>query len=872
MAVEPANCPKCKSRYNPTFEKCPFCATPRASSGSGLKAIPRTCPHCKRPINASFDTCPFCKKGVNEPVAAAAPAKPAPPRSQSFDDLEALTQKAAAAGLTRAARAAVEQVLHARTEPAPPAVDGPPLARDIAEAKLRLSTHGGLANFSSASVAAVDAYLTELLGGSPVTEVRRREFPDLDKIFGAYLGQLLVEKFGGTWQVDAAKLTQSRVTWPSGTSTSPFRYIQKRLERGSGQPVFGVFDEFRKGLVSHGDAKSLQEDSSAWFAQADRYALLSRRFDLAAQFVRFAISLGADTPANRVKLGTFLAQGGGSPDDALAEFEGALKSAPTSGEAWSGKAQVLAQRHQWPEALAAVNQALMMNSPQPAWFALKARIVRNLGLVDDALAAADESRRLDADAAEGWLESARALSMLGRLDEASRRLRRAVLLDPELVGGWVELGRVEERRERAHEAFKAYSRVKGHPRLSMEERVHADARLAVLGNDEHVLAETAAATHQRSGAADAVPEAQALVRKFPGSGRARRMLGALLLETGDAASALPELEKAIELLGDDGEAVSLKAHALFMLGKLPDALAFVTAALNRKPGDAKMLARQGALYVAQKKFPDALAALEAAVQADKEEAEGWRLKGDCEARMARTLEAVASYREYVERVPAWQSAEALRTRRALWDLEHPQSRVDMKQAAATAARAKDAMRAGRLSEAAGIYDEATRLDPFVGQVWFERGQCQSKLERSSEAVTSFHRAESLLGKRPDVIRERAQAQLQVGESQDALGAFDLLLELGDRTQDVWKGKLAALERLQRYEEALLVHERLVMTSGASPEALVGKADCLRALRRYDEALATYAQALAAAPGDEELVLKKSTLLSELGRTEEAYGS
>ena len=163
-------------------------------------------------------------------------------------------------------------------------------------------------------------------------------------------------------------------------------------------------------------------------------------------------------PAFRVGIGRlFLAKD--RTDEALRQFEAALRSDPRSVPALMGRAEALARLGQVLRAQADMEAALRLDPGNVAARLALARLYKGQGLLERA------GEQLRAAVRADGAFASEALTLLGELvlrggrpAEAERHLRRAVALRPEGAGSWSLLGMALEREGTFSEAIAAHRR------------------------------------------------------------------------------------------------------------------------------------------------------------------------------------------------------------------------------------------------------------------------------------------------------------------------------------------------------------------------------------------------------------------------------
>jgi Flp pilus assembly protein TadD len=215
-------------------------------------------------------------------------------------------------------------------------------------------------------------------------------------------------------------------------------------------------------------------------------------------------------------------------------------------------------------------------------------------------------------------------------------------------------------------------------------------------------------------------------------------------------------------------------------------------------------------------------------------------------------------------------------------------------------------RAGRLREAAAIYQDLLRARPHDADLMQRLGVVLAQLGSHADGAHLLSASLELNPDRPTVLLNLARALLALGRAQDALRCCDRALALADSSADGHRLRAAALAALDRSDEALAHLGQAVRLAPADAGVLVDLGVLLASGDRVPDALACFERAveldarqapahhnlavLAARMGDHERALRSFDLavalephnaalhnnrgssLKELGRLSEALQS
>ena len=219
------------------------------------------------------------------------------------------------------------------------------------------------------------------------------------------------------------------------------------------------------------------------------------------------------------------------------------------------------------------------------------------------------------------------------------------------------------------------------------------------------------------------------------------------------------------------------------------------------------------------------------------------------------------------------------------------------------------MSQGRLGEAAGLFNQATKIAPREPTFTFNLGLTLSRLGRVKEAETALRTAlkcqpdfvqalfelgallhrTGRLGEAEQSIRQVSRLVPRHAHAWLALAAILVDAGLPDEAETAARSGLAAateqrlkaqlylqlaqaLRRQRKDAEALAALDSAEAMDAAPPGLARHRAETLQNLNRFDEALAIFEKELARAPGDPGLHLDYNALLYQLDRTGELLKS
>lgn len=220
--------------------------------------------------------------------------------------------------------------------------------------------------------------------------------------------------------------------------------------------------------------------------------------------------------------------------------------------------------------------------------------------------------------------------------------------------------------------------------------------------------------------------------------------------------------------------------------------------------------------------------------------------------------------------------------------------------------AKDALRlrrAGRLDEAAAIYQQVLQSEPAnfealhaLGIVRYQRGQLEEaerligkavsvrptaadanynracllqKLNRSEEALSSFDRAIALKPDYVEALVNRGSLLSRIERHAEALATFDRVLALNANIAEAWLNRATSLLVLGRVDEAVVSADRALALNPSFAEAWKIRGRALLVSQRPEEALAAFEKATQFAAKDADGWHLRAGVLQQLRRLPEA---
>lgn len=258
----------------------------------------------------------------------------------------------------------------------------------------------------------------------------------------------------------------------------------------------------------------------------------------------------------------------GMLDEALAEFDTAIKIRPDYWQGHVNAAVVLIDKGMLDEAMARLNQVLEHNPKSSHAHGSVGVILARKGMVDEAMARFETALELDPDYSEAHANLGRLLLDKGRSEEATGHFQMAMELDLENPIGHLELGQVLLQRRKMEKAVE-----------HLEKALEIDPRLM----DAHLMLANALAA--QGDFASAVARLQKAAAVAPNNLRPVNDLAWLLAvcpqdDVRDGAKAVQLAERACAVTGHRNPVLlSTLAAAYAEVGEFSEAIATATKAL-----------------------------------------------------------------------------------------------------------------------------------------------------------------------------------------------------------------------------------------------------------------------------------------------------
>jgi predicted O-linked N-acetylglucosamine transferase (SPINDLY family) len=187
-------------------------------------------------------------------------------------------------------------------------------------------------------------------------------------------------------------------------------------------------------------------------------------------------------------------------------------------------------------------------------------------------------------------------------------------------------------------------------------------------------------------------------------------------------------------------------------------------------------------------------------------------------------------------------------------------------------RAVSLHQAGRLADAAAIYQELIAANPGDAGVLHLAGVAALQLGRPADAAALLSKAIRLNDRNAEYFCHHGDACAAQSLLWPAVDSYDRAIKLAPSYAEAHANRGNALAALGSFDAALASYQTATTSEPRHAEAWCNRGNVLRVLGRLDEAVASYDRALALQPGIAEAWSNRAVVLLELGQADAAIAS
>lgn len=141
------------------------------------------------------------------------------------------------------------------------------------------------------------------------------------------------------------------------------------------------------------------------------------------------------------------------------------------------------------------------------------------------------------------------------------------------------------------------------------------------------------------------------------------------------------------------------------------------------------------------------------------------------------------------------------------------------------------LQSGQLQDAEKLIANALHLNPGFAGGWCALGLVLLMLKRPEDALVGFDRALSLQPDFAEALSSRGTAFLELNRPVDALADFDRVIALSPSHAISWNNRGNALAQMKRFDEAILSYDRALALVPYLPQAVENRESALFELKQ-----------------------------------------
>ena len=323
----------------------------------------------------------------------------------------------------------------------------------------------------------------------------------------------------------------------------------------------------------------------------------------------------------------------GRVDEAITNFQQALRIKPNYWEAHNNLGSALLQKGWVDEAIDQYQVALQINPDcEEACYSLGNALLQK-GRVDEAVVQYEKALQINPDDADACYGLGNALLQKGQVDEAIAQYQKSLHLNPAAADSSYNLANALLKKGRVDEAIAQYEKTLDIKPDYVE--AHSNLGSSLL---------------QKGQVDEAIIHFQRALQISPGNAKARNNLGSALLQKGRVDDAIAQFREALQLKPDYAGAGYNLGNALLQAGRPDEAIAQYQKALQINPAFTEVHGNLGNALLQQGKVEQAVAQFQQALQSTPDSVEilnnlAWILATSPDAHIRNGVQAV----RYAER-------------------------------------------------------------------------------------------------------------------------------------------------------------------------------------------------------------------------------
>lgn len=504
---------------------------------------------------------------------------------------------------------------------------------------------------------------------------------------------------------------------------------------------------------------------------------------------------------------------------------------------WVNQCRVLENEQNYPEALAACEQAIALQPKvkNPQLWASRSNVLFQLKKYAEAIASYDFLLSFSPKDSLAWLRRCEALYQLGKYENAIASCEQALRIDGSWgnaspADSWYNRGLAQRKLGQNEAALTSFERVltlKSDNALALVQRC---GTLTDLGRYEEAIASCDLAK-------DTLP-VEALTNKAIAQQKA-----------GKLQDAIASYDQVLAINPNDATAWTNQAIILEKLDDPEKALISYNRAVKINPKSSLAQVNRCAILNKQGNYKEAFEACEGAIAGDgiwgdRNPAYVWYQSSSALNGLGQYQEAITSAERAIninpELAEAWNNKGV-----SFWHLQKYQNSLFS-------------------------FQKAVEINPKYSQAWFNQGRILSALKEFTLAVEAYDKALSNPIKSVETLTCNNILSRSYEQPTENIDKFEeLLIDAKIFCANVLANKSVALRYLEDYENALTAATQATNINYKSFEAWYNLGIILVDLQQYNAALDAYNQAESLSPNNFYLLTSKGIALERMGEDQKA---
>ena len=167
------------------------------------------------------------------------------------------------------------------------------------------------------------------------------------------------------------------------------------------------------------------------------------------------------------------------------------------------------------------------------------------------------------------------------------------------------------------------------------------------------------------------------------------------------------------------------------------------------------------------------------------------------------------------------------------------------------------------------YDKAIRLKPDYAAAYYNRGNTKDDLGQHEDAIADYDKAIELKPDSAEVYYNRGNAKNDLGQHEDAIVDYDKVIELKPDLAEAYNNRGNAKDDLGQHENAIVDYDKVIELKPDYAGAYGNRGNAKNALGQHEDAIVDYDKVIELKPDDALAYNNRGNAKSDLGRHEAA---